>query len=217
MTPSRDFDEFNRPFGLRALARDEAWQVHQLATSHALWTGRLPHELMPGPVRFQELWDEHPLEYSELMMHGRLVPMPRWQAIYGADYHFSGSRHVAAPIPDFLVPWVNWARSTIEPLLNGAVVNWYDARLGHYIGKHRDSTTHMIVGAPIVMLSFGEQRTLRLRPWKRAGEFIDFPVDDGAVVILPYATNLAWTHEITKSKHCLGRRISVTLRAFEMT
>lgn len=119
------------------------------------------------------------------------------------------------PIPDLFAPWLRWARTAIEPRLNGLVVNWYDGQLGHYIGRHRDSTTKMLVGAPIVMLSFGEQRTLRLRPWKGAGNFADFRVADGAVVVLPYETNLAWTHEISKSKKCLGRRISITLRAFE--
>lgn len=100
------------------------------------------------------------------------------------------------------------------PLLEPAT-DWYDGQLGHYIGKHRDSTKNMVHGAPIVTISSGEQRTFRLRPWKgAAGSQHDFPAADGTVFVMPYETNLAWTHEVPKSARCTGRRISVTLRAF---
>jgi hypothetical protein len=32
---------------------------------------------------------------------------------------------------------------------------------------------------------------------------------------MPYDTNLAWKHQVPKAAKRLGRRISVTLRAFE--
>jgi hypothetical protein len=34
------------------------------------------------------------------------------------------------------------------------------------------------------------------------------------VVVLPLATNARWKHEVPASKRLVGRRISVTLRAF---
>lgn len=85
--------------------------------------------------------------------------------------------------------------------------------LGHYIGRHRDSTRNMVEGAPIVTVSFGERRNFRLRPCKGKG-FKDFPATDGTVFIMPYETNLAWTHEVPKSAKLRGRRISITFRAF---
>ena len=147
-------------------------------------------------------------------MYGRRIRMPRWQAIFGADYHFSGAQHAATPVPEMLDPLWQWVRSAIEPRVNGIVVNWYDVLLGHYIGKHRDSTKNMIGGAPIIMISFGQARTLRMRPWRRAGRSIDFAVSNGNIVVLPYDVNLAWTHEILPSVHLEGRRVSVTFRAF---
>ena len=73
----------------------------------------------------------------------------------------------------------------------------------------------MIDGAPIVTISLGEERIFRLRPWKMASERVDFPAPDGTVFVLPYATNQRWTHEVPKQKRRTGRRISITLRAFE--
>lgn len=70
-------------------------------------------------------------------------------------------------------------------------------------------------GCPIVTISLGERRTFRLRPWKSTSEKYDFEAFDSAVFVLPYSTNLRWTHEVPASKKLQGRRISITLRGFE--
>jgi alkylated DNA repair dioxygenase AlkB len=101
----------------------------------------------------------------------------------------------------------------VDARLNGILLNWYDGKFGHYIGKHRDSTDDMVDGAPIVTVSLGEERKFRLRPWKQAG-FIDFDAVPGSVFIMPYTTNLTWTHEVPHSAKYRGRRISITLRTF---
>jgi alkylated DNA repair dioxygenase AlkB len=106
------------------------------------------------------------------------------------------------------------AQGEVDGRLNGILMNWYDGRLGHYIGAHRDSTAGLVPGVPIVTVSFGETLSFRLRPWKGKG-FKDFPADHGSVYVLPCRTNESWTHEIPKSAAKTGRRVSVTLRAFE--
>lgn len=70
--------------------------------------------------------------------------------------------------------------------------------------------------SPTVTVSFGEERVFRLRPWPHRPDAmaIDFRTGDGTVFILPWATNRAFTHEVTASKRLTGKRISVTLRAF---
>ena len=80
-------------------------------------------------------------------------------------------------------------------------------------GRHRDSVRGMVDGAPIVTISLGEARPFRLRPWRRQG-FVDFAAPNGTVLVLPYATNRAWTHEVPQSKRATGRRISLTFRGF---
>ena len=113
-----------------------------------------------------------------------------------------------------LAPLLAWAREAVDARLNGLLVNWYDGRLGHYIGRHRDSTARLLLGSPIVTISLGQARVFRMRPWRAKG-YRDFHAGDGTVFVMPYATNLAWTHEVTHRAVDTGRRISVTLRAFE--
>jgi alkylated DNA repair dioxygenase AlkB len=178
----------------------------------SFFVGALPPELRLDDERFEALWGLHPVDYHEIQIHGRLVKTPRWQQAYGVSYRYSGRVNRALPTPELIRPALNWVRQAVDPRLNAALLNWYDGRLAHYIGKHRDDTTNMVEGAPIVMLSYGERRSFRLRPWRGKG-FTDFPASDGTVFVLPYATNLAWTHEVPASKRLQGRRISVSLRA----
>jgi alkylated DNA repair dioxygenase AlkB len=185
---------------------------HELPGGSSFWSGWLPSALVPDAETFDALWRLHPEDHHIIQIHGRLVPTPRWQQAYGVDYHYTGRTNRAAPMPATLEPFVDWVREQIDPRLNGALVNWYDGSLGHYIGRHRDSRRSMLLGAPIVTISLGERRTFRLRRW-RGDERLDFPTANGTVFIMPYATNLEWTHEIPKSQRARERRISLTLRA----
>jgi len=141
-------------------------------------------------------------QYHEIKIGGRPQKTPRRQQAFGKDYQYTGRVNRALPVPPMLGPLLVWATATIDERLNGLLINWYDGELGHYIGKHRDSTKNLIKGAPIVTVSFGEERVFRLRQY------------GGDVFIMPYETNLAWTHEVPHAKGSVGRRISVTLRAF---
>lgn len=138
---------------------------------------------------------------------------PRWQQAYGADYKYTGNVNRALPVPASLAPLHAFCRTQIDERLNGLLLNWYDPAREQYIGKHRDSTVDMVEGAPIVTVSYGGERAFRLRPWKAEG-FRDFAATDGSVFVLPYDTNLAFTHEVPHAASSRGRRISVTLRAF---
>jgi len=186
----------------------------KLDDRHSFWRGRLPDALIPVEVEFEALWRMHPEEYHEIKIHGRPVKTPRWQQAYGQDYHYTGRTNAALPVTQELVTFLEWARQAIDPRLNGILLNWYDGKRGHYIGKHRDSIKNMIQGAPIVTISLGEERVFRLRPWKEPGNPVDLQARNGTVFIMPYETNLAWTHEVPKRARYTERRISVTLRAF---
>jgi alkylated DNA repair dioxygenase AlkB len=192
--------------------RDLEW--FDLDATHGLWTGRVPPGVALTAQEFDQCWAMHPAGFHTIKMHGRLVRTPRWQQAYGRDYLYSGRVNAALPIPPLLARILHWGKGAIDPRFNGILVNWYDGALGHYIGRHRDSTTNMVAGAPITTISSGEQRTFRLRPWRGSG-YRDFDLADGSVLVMPYDTNLAWTHEVPPSARRKGRRISITLRAFE--
>ncbi|MCI0333463.1 MAG: alpha-ketoglutarate-dependent dioxygenase AlkB [Planctomycetes bacterium] len=188
--------------------------THALDGRFVCHVGRLPEPLLPSAAEREQLWEMHPSDFPRIFLHGRWVSIPRWQQAYGADYHFSGQASKALSVPTLLAPLQTWARVAIDARINGLLVNWYDAELNHYIGAHRDSTKMMCPGAPIVMVTYGASRTMRLRRWK-GKDHRDFVVTDGTVCVMPYDTNLAWTHEILHRKRDIGRRVSVTLRAFQ--
>lgn len=196
-----------------ATLEETGFEWHDLGDGHSFLTGDLPVNLRLVPTAFEALWRTHPAEYHEILMHGRVVKTPRWQQAFGRDYHYTGRVNRALPIPPLLDPLLAWARGQIDERLNSMLVNWYDGGLGHYIGRHRDSTREMLRGVPVVTVSFGEERVFRLRPYRGEGRR-DFPARDGYVFVMPYETNLAWTHEVPRTRKSAGRRISVTLRGF---
>jgi len=55
----------------------------------------------------------------------------------------------------------------------------------------------------------------RVRPWRGTG-FVDLPVENGSVIVVPWTTNRAYTHEVPAAAAAQGRRISVTIRAFHL-
>jgi len=182
-------------------------------TGDLFWVGCLPKSVL-DEVSFDALWDLHPAHFPEILIHGRRVKTPRWSQAFGRDYRFSGQLAQAGSIPSLLNGVLDWSREAIDDHLNGLLLNWYDGSLGHYIGKHRDKTTGMVVGSPIVTVSFGEARVFRLREWKGT-ETIDFVAEHGSVFVVPYEMNKRWTHEVPKAARYLGKRVSVTMRAFE--
>ena len=195
-------------------AESPLFALNQLDEECTFHVGVLPVELTFSQNQFDELWAMHTDEYHEIQMPGGLVKTPRWQQAFGADYHYTGKVNKALPIPPLLEPIFEWTKQSIDPRLNGILLNWYEGKFKHYIGKHRDSTINMIAGAPIVTISLGEERIFRLRPWKWTG-YRDFPASSGTVFVMPFETNLRWTHEVPHFEKYQGRRISVTLRAFE--
>lgn len=148
-------------------------------------------------------------------MHGKLVETPRWQQAFGRDYHYTGRINEALPIPEELWPLLLWSQSAIDETLNGLLLNWYEGP-EHYIGPHHDSRMNMVKKSPIVTVSFGETRIFRLTYDGALGKVTrDFEARGGTVYVMPYETNIAWKHGVPKSQRFKGRRISVTLRAFE--
>lgn len=189
-----------------------SFNQQKLDAEHGLWLGRLPDELVPNVQIFETLWQLHPEKFHEIKIYGRLVKTPRWQQAYGHDYRFTGQVNKAMPVLPTLEPFLRWSREKIDLNLNGLLLNWYDGALGHYIGAHHDSTINLVPGSPIVTISLGDERIFRLRRPRCTP--IDIPVRNGDIIILPWKTNLVFTHEVLRSKRDQGRRISVTLRRF---
>lgn len=208
------------------------FELHMLTGGHHIWLARLPERLLgdgqaANQRLFEEVWDlrtERPL----IRPRGSWVESPRWQQAYDRDYKFAGQKAKAMPVRAALMPFLEWGKASIDGRLNGLLLNWYAARGGDigggrkskdgdYIGPHHDKSNELVDGSPIVTISLGAARTFRVRASKAAEPF-DFTVTNGTVIVMPFATNLAFTHEVLKPRRGEdGRRISITMRAFADT
>jgi alkylated DNA repair dioxygenase AlkB len=187
---------------------------HCLDDQHGLFVGSLPEKLRPDAPQFETLWTLQPNAPGHIMKFGRLVPLRRWHQAFGKDYNFAGATSRSQSVPPSLGPFLEWARVSIDERLNGLLVNWYDGSLEHSIGPHHDDTKDLVGNAPIVMISLGEERIFRLQqPIIKVTQ--DFPARDGTVFVLPYDTNKVWKHAVPHRARFLGRRISITIRAFQ--
>ncbi|MEO0895629.1 MAG: alpha-ketoglutarate-dependent dioxygenase AlkB [Bacteroidota bacterium] len=193
---------------------DTIFTYHSLSEKQGIYLSQKVDPFSITEAHTEAIWNLHPEEFHELHIHGRKVKTPRWQQAYGRNYQYSGSRNNALPIPTSMKPFMDWCQQHIDHSLNGMLLNWYDGASSHYIGAHRDDVRDLVVNSPIVTISLGEERKFRMRPYKEEG-FHDFTICHGDVLVIPWETNLRWTHEVPSFKKYQGKRISVTLRAFK--
>lgn len=189
------------------------FSVIQLDESAQVFKADSIRDFLLSGDQFQALWNLHPQEFHKVVMYGKEIPTPRWQQSYGKNYNYTGSLNNALPISDTLRPYLEWTQKHVDERLNGLLLNWYDGQLGHYIGPHRDDTRDLHQDSPIVTISLGEERMFRMRKYKQK-VVKDLRMENGSAIVIPWDTNLTWTHEVPKFKKYSGKRISVTMRAY---
>ena len=192
---------------------NQLFEQLNLDEEHTIFLCETHQDFKISVEAFKQIWNLHPLEYHTLKIHGKELKTPRWQQAYGKNYRYTGAQNNALPIPPLLEPYLFWCQQYVHQRLNGLLLNWYDGRKQHYIGAHRDDTRDLIKDIPIVTISLGEDRTFRMRPWKQRG-YKDLTVKHGDVLVIPWETNLKYTHEVPAFKKFVGKRISITLRAY---
>lgn len=181
-----------------------------LDPKHVLWQGEVTDSLALRDTAFDALWELRPTDFRTIRSREKSAKSLPWSQDFLKSYESSGEQ--AAP-SDLIAPYLKWAQTNIDPRLNGLHVEWYDSRHGHCVTKHRDNTAGLVKGAPIATIYLGESHVFRLRPCQKSG-MRDFRADHGTAFILPYTTNLAWTHEVPATRPTSGRCVSITLRAF---
>ena len=154
----------------------------------------LPSEI--GKPIISELWSLKPSQNQKIKMLGKMVTLPRHQQAYGNDYSFSGQVSKALAIPGQFSGFINWAKENIDERLNGILANWYSADKKHYIGKHRDDARPLVKEAPIVIISLGETRMIRLSEYGNPKNKVEVELVNGSVFIMPFETNQKYTHEV---------------------
>ena len=176
-----------------------------------VYIGKIPVELITEAC-FNEIWNIHPDSFNKIKMYEKDVYIPRWQQAYGKDYYFSNQVSQALPVPEILEQYLTWSKS-LNQNFNGLLLNWYDSDLKHYIGRHKDSESSLILNSQILTISLGAKRIFRLR--HSATKMLkDIEVNNGDVLIIPWNTNKKVTHEVPYLVKYPGKRISITIRAF---
>jgi alkylated DNA repair dioxygenase AlkB len=191
----------------------ERWLVFE---HFEFFVGWLSEEMAErGRKEFEDYWCLHPDRYHLVRQPGRkrLIPVPRWQQAYVKDYLYTGTVNESLPLPALLRPYLTYAQREIDSRLNGVLVNWYDAALGHYIGPHHDSGVGLVKGSPIVTISLGGDRSFRLL--LKGNRSRNVTASHGNVFVMPWDTNRNVKHSVPGPKlGDRGRRVSITLRAF---
>jgi len=100
--------------------------------------------------------------------------------------------------------------------MNGCFLNRYDHDRMH-LGWHADDFRKMDHAAPVVVVSFGEEREIW---WRRVGERGITPPDqrqllaEGSVFVMPPGFQHSHEHRIPKGDRSMGPRVSMTFRRF---
>lgn len=144
-------------------------------------------------------------------VYGREHQQPRLTRWYGpCEYVYSGLRWEAKPMPSL----VEGLRARMEELtgerFNSVLCNLY--RDGSdTVGWHADDEP-VFGGDPIVAsLSFGAERTFRLRP-KGGGPSMGLELFDGSLLVMGRGVQPAWEHSVPRTKRAIGERINLTFR-----
>ena len=169
---------------------------------------------------FQEFWNLCPTERHQIFVHGKHIPIPRFQKLYGnGSYKYSGSEVVGDPnIPLIVDRALTIARGMYPKFeWNGALVNWYPDG-SSYIGAHSDDEKDLVPGAPILSFSLGGIRTFRIKKKTEAtsGEIqkMDFKTYPNSLIVMQGKMQSEYKHEVPKTKKFVEPRINITVRNF---
>lgn len=187
-------------------------KLRHLTADGRSWLIHAPRWFPLAPAEFERLWGTRPARPPTIVMMGKRIDAPRYQRSFGVDYAFSGSVAQSSPFADEpLMQQLSTrfmgigeeaggvARITGEL---GALLNYYDASEGHYIGPHSDNEAGLVEGMPIFSLSWGQMRRFRLTPRTscRSARGIEMmiPLADGDLVVMGGTCQSTHKHEVMK-------------------
>jgi alkylated DNA repair dioxygenase AlkB len=224
MAPKRKNEALK--YGLFKRGRSTFIDKYELTADGSSWVEVFPLSGLPN--MFDRLMAIKPTARGEVRIRGRMVEVPRTQAMYGRSYWFSGKEHPALPmeppIAEFLA-YVNASEYADEArgfVFDQVVVNYYDDG-SDYIGAHSDDEHQLHVtedGETVIFgASWGAKRVLRFRSRDPNGFAADIPLRDGYGYVMGGRTQRTHTHQIPKiggkKGSSIGPRISLTARCFK--
>ena len=170
----------------------------------------------PESKRFlDELVHAAAWEQKVVKIYGRETPSPRLTAWYGdagAAYSYSGISLEPLPWLPVLLEIKARIESVSEVRFNSVLANQYRGG-GDSMGWHSDDEPTLGERPVIASVSFGAARRFILRHKKKKDlASVEFPLGDGALLVMRGETQKYWKHQVPKTRQRVGVRVNLTFR-----
>jgi len=210
--------------------------VHYLTSDRASWVLHAPCWWDLSVEEFNKAWDGQPPHKPVIKIMGKTIQAPRFQRSFGVDYAFSGQvaraepleaepivRDVVSVCERIVREWTAGELDAHSSAVPGALLNFYDAAQGHYIGPHSDDEKSLAPGLPVFSVSWGQIRRFRLQP-KKHGSTLLLNLAHGDMLVMGGTCQVTHKHELMKARKgeaAAGgphgtRRINTTVRFFQL-
>lgn len=159
------------------------------------------------------LTEQLPWRQSEVRVYGRVHPIPRLEAWFGAEgvrYRYSGQQLEADGWPKFVRPLVDAVAEACGAEFNAVLANWYrhgDDRMGW----HADNEQELGPNPMVASLSLGARRDFRLRRNENHRDTISIALGEGDLLVMGGALQHHWQHSVPRRAQA-RERMSLTFR-----
>lgn len=151
--------------------------------------------------------------HPPLTIWGRVCHPKRLASFFSATsigYRFAGGTVPAIPLTAHMQRLLDMVNAEYGTHYNGILVQQYQP--GDSIGAHADDERGLDPKGGVVTLSFGAQRTLRIRHKGTKARIQDIPLLPNVMFQMAGHFQREFTHEIPVEKRAKGVRISFTFR-----
>ncbi|GGH05367.1 alpha-ketoglutarate-dependent dioxygenase AlkB family protein [Mucilaginibacter phyllosphaerae] len=166
---------------------------------------------------YKDLYGNIKWQQDKIVFYGKLMDLPRLTAWYGdtdKPYKYSG-------IPMAPNPWSPELLEIKNKIEEIAKVNFSSVLLNLYrngkdsVSWHCDNEKELGINPTIGSVSFGEERTFKLRNLQDKSLVEKIQLSHGSFLLMKGETQHKWEHEIPKTSRDLKPRINLTFRVIK--
>ena len=163
-----------------------------------------PGVLAPELARewFEMLLERMPWRHQRRVMYERELDVPRLTASFALD-----DPSLPAPLGEAAA----LAMREFGVGFNSVGLNLYRDR-NDSVAPHNDRLGDLVEGCPIVLLSLGATRRMRIQG-KKSRARLELDLEAGSLLLMDYETQKHYDHGIPKQRAAVGPRISLAFRS----
>jgi alkylated DNA repair dioxygenase AlkB len=154
-------------------------------------------------------WSQKPIQ-----IFGRTVLQPRltaWCADPGVEIRYSGTNYQPQPWCEILLNIKKAVEQVAKHSFNGVLLNYY--RDGQdSMGWHRDNEAYLGPDPVIASVSFGVERTFRLKHRQSKAPPQSLVLSHGSLLIMRGCSQTHWLHSVPKRQRVHSARLNLTFR-----